>query len=61
MTGLSMRAQTIKTRLETASYAVDADAVAEAMLRRRGVRRLLGAPVTRGAHSPRADVPRRSR
>ena len=53
-----MHISQLKERIERSAYTVDADAVAEAMLRRPAARRsiLPDEPVSRpGARSPRAD------
>ena len=59
MTDPSMRAMHInnlKERIERSAYTVDADAVAEALLRRPAARRSILPAVTRaGAHSRRAN------
>jgi len=54
-----MRMDELKGRVAGDGYVVDAGAVAEAMLRRSAVRRLLNAPPPGGARNPGARAPRR--
>lgn len=47
----SVKVQELKARVDRANYVVDADAVAEALLRRHAARRFLKLPATGDARS----------
>jgi hypothetical protein len=59
MKALGMGLEDVKGRVGGTDYRVDAGAVAEAMLRRPGILRLLTAATARGARTPAPPVPRR--